>query len=168
MDFHLTKEQLLVRKMYREFAETEVKPLAEELDEEERVPLETVEKMAKLGMMGFYFPKQYGGAGGDVLAGRARIVESDGRDVTGHYQLAAWLALSAAREAGCQAALLTDGSPTCGSQFIYDGSFRGRRKAGAGVAAELLRAHGITVFSDGQIPQLLAWMAQREQDDDSM
>ncbi len=104
-----------------------------------------------------------------MLAGRARIVESDGRDVTGHYQLAAWLALSAAREAGCQAALLTDGSPTCGSQFIYDGSFfRGRRKAGAGVAAELLRAHGITVFSDGQIPQLLAWMAQREQDDDSM
>ncbi|PLP41741.1 DUF523 domain-containing protein, partial [Klebsiella pneumoniae] len=47
-----------------------------------------------------------GGTGGDVLAGRARIVESDGRDVTGHYQLAAWLALSAAREAGCQAALL--------------------------------------------------------------
>ena len=36
------------------------------------------------------------------------------------------------------------------------------------VAAELLRAHGITVFSDGQIPQLLAWMAQREQNDDSM
>ncbi|EMA2557398.1 DUF523 domain-containing protein, partial [Klebsiella pneumoniae] len=60
-----------------------------------------------------------GGTGGDVLAGRARIVESDGRDVTGHYQLAAWLALSAAREAGCQAALLTDGSPTCGSQFVY-------------------------------------------------
>lgn len=72
-----------------------------------------------------------GGTGGDVLAGRARIVESDGRDVTGHYQLAAWLALSAAREAGCQAALLTDGSPTCGSQFVYDGSFRGRRKAGS-------------------------------------
>ena len=77
------------------------------------------------------------------------------------------LALSAAREAGCQAALLTDGSPTCGSQFVYDGSFRGRRKAGAGVAADL-RAHGITVFSDGQIPQLLARMAQKEQDDDSV
>ena len=64
MDFHLSKEHLLVRKMYREFAETEVKPLAEELDEEERFPMETVEKMAKLGMMGIYFPKQYGGAGG--------------------------------------------------------------------------------------------------------
>ena len=67
MDFHLTKEQLLVRKMYREFAENEVKPLAAEIDEEERFPMETVEKMAKLGMMGIYFPKEYGGAGGDVL-----------------------------------------------------------------------------------------------------
>ena len=57
MDFHLSKEHLLVRKMYREFAENEVKPLAEELDEEERFPMETVEKMAKLGMMGIYFPK---------------------------------------------------------------------------------------------------------------
>ena len=68
MDFHLTKEQLLVRKMYREFAENEVKPLATEIDEEERFPMETVEKMAKLGMMGIYFPKEVGGAGGDVLS----------------------------------------------------------------------------------------------------
>jgi len=68
MDFHLTREQEMVRKMYREFAETEVKPLAEEIDEEERFPMETVEKMAKLGMMGIYFPKKYGGAGGDVLS----------------------------------------------------------------------------------------------------
>ena len=59
MDFHLTKEQEMVRKMYREFAENEVKPLAEELDEEERFPMETVEKMGKLGMMGIYFPKKY-------------------------------------------------------------------------------------------------------------
>ena len=68
MDFHLTKEQLMLRKMYREFAENEVKPLAEELDEEERFPMETIEKAAKLGMMGIYFPKKYGGAGGDVLS----------------------------------------------------------------------------------------------------
>ena len=64
MDFHLTKEQLLVRKMYRDFAENEVKPLAAEIDEEERFPMETVEKMAKLGMMGIPFPEKYGGAGG--------------------------------------------------------------------------------------------------------
>ena len=44
MDFHLSKEHLLVRKMYREFAETEVKPLAEELDEEERFPMDRLDR----------------------------------------------------------------------------------------------------------------------------
>ncbi len=68
MDFHLSKEQQMLRKMYRDFAENEVKPLAQEIDEEERFPMETVEKMGKLGMMGIYFPKEYGGAGGDVLS----------------------------------------------------------------------------------------------------
>ncbi|MCD8190451.1 MAG: acyl-CoA dehydrogenase family protein, partial [Clostridiales bacterium] len=68
MDFTLSKEQELVQKMYQEFAENEVKPLAQEVDEEERFPEETVKKMAKLGMMGIYFPKEYGGAGADVLS----------------------------------------------------------------------------------------------------
>ena len=68
MNFELSKEHQLLRQMYREFAENEVKPLAEEIDEEERFPMETVEKLGKLGMMGIYFPKQYGGAGADVLA----------------------------------------------------------------------------------------------------
>ena len=67
MDFHLSKEQQMLQKMYREFAENEVKPLAQEVDEEERFPEETVKKMGKLGMMGIYFPKEYGGAGGTVL-----------------------------------------------------------------------------------------------------
>ena len=67
MDFHLTREQEMLRKMYRDFAQNEVKPLAEEVDENERFPVETVEKLGKLGMMGIYFPKKYGGAGGTVL-----------------------------------------------------------------------------------------------------
>ena len=67
MDFHLTKEQEMLRKMYRDFAENEVKPIAQEVDEEERFPEETVKKLGKLGMMGIYFPKEYGGAGGTVL-----------------------------------------------------------------------------------------------------
>jgi len=68
MDFHLSKEQEMIRKMYRDFAENEVKPLAQEVDEEERFPAETVKKMAKLGMMGIYLPKEYGGAGADILS----------------------------------------------------------------------------------------------------
>ena len=68
MDFTLSKQQQMVQKMYREFAENEVKPLAKKVDAEEYFPKETVEKMAKLGMMGIYFPKSVGGAGGDVLS----------------------------------------------------------------------------------------------------
>ncbi len=68
MDFVLSKEHQMLRKLYRDFAENEVKPLAEEVDEKEMFPVETVKKLSKLGMMGVYFPKQYGGAGADVLA----------------------------------------------------------------------------------------------------
>ena len=68
MDFNLSKQHLMLRNMYRQFAETEVKPLAEEVDEEERFPVETVEKLGKLGFLGIPFPKQYGGAGADALA----------------------------------------------------------------------------------------------------
>ncbi len=68
MDFVMDREHQLLRKMYREFAENEVKPIAAEIDEEERFPEETIKKMAKLGMMGLYFPKEYGGAGADILA----------------------------------------------------------------------------------------------------
>ncbi len=68
MDFKLSKEHELLRKMYQEFAQNEVKPLAAELDEEERFPKETIPKLAKLGMLGIPFPKKYGGAGGDNLA----------------------------------------------------------------------------------------------------
>ncbi|MDD7220854.1 MAG: acyl-CoA dehydrogenase family protein, partial [Eubacteriales bacterium] len=68
MDFNLSKEELLVQQMYRSFAENEVKPLAQEVDEEERFPAETVKKMAKLGMMGTYFPKEYGGQGASYLS----------------------------------------------------------------------------------------------------
>ena len=67
MDFELNKTQELFRQMIREFAEKEVKPLAAEIDEEERFPAETVEKMARLGIMGIPVPKQYGGAGGDNI-----------------------------------------------------------------------------------------------------
>ena len=68
MDFKLTREQEMLRKMYRDFAENEVKPLAAMVDEEEMFPETTVKKMAQLGMMGIYFPKEYGGAGADYLS----------------------------------------------------------------------------------------------------
>ena len=68
MDFELTREQQLVQQMVRDFAVNEVKPIAAEIDETEQFPMENVKKMAKLGMMGIPFAKEYGGAGGDVLS----------------------------------------------------------------------------------------------------
>ncbi len=67
MDFNLSQEHLLARELFRSFAEKEVKPLAQEVDEEERFPLETVEKMGRLGFLGIPIPKEYGGQGCDYL-----------------------------------------------------------------------------------------------------
>ena len=67
MDFTLSKEHEMARQLFKEFAENEVKPLAQEVDETETFPRETVEKMAKYGFMGIPVPKEYGGQGCDTL-----------------------------------------------------------------------------------------------------
>ena len=94
------------------------------------------------------------GQGNDVLNGCAQMVENDGRNVTQPYVLAAWLALKTAQSHGCRFAILTDGSPTCGSQNVYDGAFSGVTVPGEGVAAALLREHGVEVFSEFQLEAL--------------
>ncbi|MDD6104390.1 MAG: acyl-CoA dehydrogenase [Bacteroidales bacterium] len=67
MNFKLTPTQSLFKQMIREFAEKEVKPLAATIDEEERFPQESVDKMAALGLFGIPLPVEYGGAGGDNI-----------------------------------------------------------------------------------------------------
>ena len=67
MDFCLDKKHDMARTLFKEFAETEVKPLAQEVDETEHFPAGTVEKMAKAGFMGIPVPKEYGGQGCDPL-----------------------------------------------------------------------------------------------------
>jgi len=67
MDFTLSKEHEMARTLFREFAEKEVKPLAQEVDETEVFPRATVEKMAKNGFLGIPVPKEYGGQGCDPL-----------------------------------------------------------------------------------------------------
>ena len=62
-----TPEFKAFQNLIKEFVEKEVKPLAAEIDEQERFPKETIEKMAKLGLMGLPFPAQYGGAGANNL-----------------------------------------------------------------------------------------------------
>ena len=67
MDFTLRKEHEMARTLFRDFAEKEVKPLAQEVDETEEFPRETVRKMAKNGFLGIPVPKEYGGQGCDPL-----------------------------------------------------------------------------------------------------
>ncbi|MDK2966569.1 MULTISPECIES: acyl-CoA dehydrogenase family protein [Lacrimispora] len=68
MDFSLSRKHLLAQSLYRSFTENEVKPMAHEVDEKEIFPRETVEKMARYGLMGIPVPKEYGGQGCDVLS----------------------------------------------------------------------------------------------------
>lgn len=96
MNFQLTKEQEFVRKMVRDFATNEVEPLAADIDQEHRFPTETVEKMAKYGMMGIPFPTEYGGAGGDHVSYAIAVEElskacgSTGVILSAHTSLCCW------------------------------------------------------------------------------
>ena len=67
MDFVLSREHEMARTLFRDFAQNEVKPLAQEVDETEHFPWDTVRKMQKIGFMGIPMPKEYGGQGCDVL-----------------------------------------------------------------------------------------------------
>lgn len=96
MNFQLTKEQEFVRKMVREFATNEVEPLAAEIDQEHRFPVETVEKMAKYGLLGVPFPTEYEGAGGDHISYAitveelSRVCASTGVICSAHTSLCCW------------------------------------------------------------------------------
>lgn len=95
-----------------------------------------------------------GASGVDVLEGRARVLEVSGGDVTAQFIAGAERALAFARANGCTYALLIDGSPSCGSVAIYDGSFSGVKHAGNGVTAALFEKAGIAVFSPADIDRL--------------
>lgn len=93
-------------------------------------------------------------SGNDVLLGDARIIEETGRDVTVLYQEAARQALVLALQEKCRYAILTDGSPSCGVRFIYDGNFASNRHSGSGITTALLEKNGIRVFSEAEIETL--------------
>ncbi|MGD7216957.1 DUF523 domain-containing protein, partial [Ralstonia pseudosolanacearum] len=93
------------------------------------------------------------GGGAAVLRGTARVVEHHGHDVTDAFVRGAQRALAAAQEAGVRVAVLTERSPSCGSAFLYDGSFSEQLLHGEGVTAALLRQHGIRVFSQHQLDE---------------
>ena len=83
MDLDLTEEQTMIRDLARDFAEKEVRPIAESIDREARFPRETVARMAELGLMGIAVPEAYGGSGGDTVA-YALAVEELARACASH------------------------------------------------------------------------------------
>ncbi|GGB31217.1 putative acyl-CoA dehydrogenase YngJ [Lentibacillus populi] len=78
MNFELTKEQAMIKKMVRNFAENVIKPRAIEIDKTAKFPLDIFEQMGELGLLGIPFPEQYGGSGGDTIS-YAIAVEEIGR-----------------------------------------------------------------------------------------
>ena len=96
MDFMLTEQQQMMKKLFAEFAEKEVKPLAAEVDEDERFPRENVEKMKACKMMGIPFSREYGGAGADYLSYILAVEElskkcgTTGVVLSAHTSLGTW------------------------------------------------------------------------------
>ncbi|KMJ56326.1 acyl-CoA dehydrogenase [Bacillus sp. LL01] len=96
MNFLLTDEQDMIRKMVRDFAKNEVEPTVEERDEEERFDREIFDKMAELGLTGIPWPEEYGGIGADYVSyciaveELSRVCASTGVTLSAHTSLAGW------------------------------------------------------------------------------
>lgn len=108
---------------------------------------------------GFSTPREpaeiIGGTGEDVLNGTAKIITSSGEDVTDLYMKGAAQTLAFAKEINASAVILKENSPSCGSNFIYNGSFSGKKIAGNGVTAALLKQAGYRVISENQLDDIL-------------
>lgn len=103
-----------------------------------------------------------GGDGHLVLLGQATVMEDTGNDVTDLFIEGANRALALAKKSGVKVAVLTDGSPTCGSSYVYNGRFDGGTVPGMGVTAALLEQNGVRVFSEDWIEEAVATVAALE------
>jgi uncharacterized protein YbbK (DUF523 family) len=93
------------------------------------------------------------GDGGLVLSRRTGVININGQDVTKCFLAGAQKAFELADAYKIKLAVFKEGSPSCGSGYIYDGSFSGIKKPGKGVAVALLEKNGIRVFSEREIPE---------------
>jgi uncharacterized protein YbbK (DUF523 family) len=105
------------------------------------------------------------GQGAQVLDGRLSVLTIEGEDVTAAFVAGAEQALALVRQHGIRLALLKARSPSCGNLENYDGSFTGRRVAGEGVTAALLKRAGVQVFSEEQLPAAALALARLESAD---
>jgi uncharacterized protein YbbK (DUF523 family) len=106
-----------------------------------------------------------GGNGQAVVDGVASVITHQGVDVTSSFVAGAGAALDAARRQNVRLAILKDGSPSCGSEWIYDGTFTGlKRDGGQGVTTTLLERNGIRVFNELHFDEAAAYLKILETD----
>lgn len=129
---------------------------------EDREEIEELIDLVKSGQAVFLCPEQAGGlttprepaeiergkTAKEVLDGEARVLTITGKDVTDQFIAGAQQALELCQRFGVEAAVLKSGSPSCGSEQTYDGSFSDRLIAGKGITGELLEKQGIKVYSE--------------------
>lgn len=98
--------------------------------------------------------------GNSVLDGTAKVFDNQGNDVSENFINGAKKALETAQLHNVKVAILKEKSPSCGSSFIYDGTFSSVRKIGQGVTTALLERNGIKVFSDLEIEKAAEYLKQ--------
>lgn len=103
-----------------------------------------------------------GANGGRVLLGLARVIENTGNDVSAEFVAGATQARATAQARGIRVAVLKEGSPSCGSGYIYDGNFNGSTLADMGVTAACLTEAGVRVFSERQWDEAQAFLSNIE------
>ena len=95
------------------------------------------------------------GTGADVLDNRTTVINENGDDRTREFILAAQKTLEVAKANEIKIAVLKSKSPSCSTEFVYDGFFSGRLIEGRGVAAELLYRNGVTLFDENNFEELI-------------
>lgn len=93
-------------------------------------------------------PVELNNEASEVINGNGKALSNQGEDVTKQFIDGAYETLRIAKELGATKAVLKEGSPSCGSNYIYDGTFSGNKIKGKGITAQVLENEGITVFSD--------------------
>lgn len=102
------------------------------------------------------------GAGEAVIQRLAVIRTGDGTNLSDAFRRGAEIALETAQRHGIRVALLKEGSPSCASLYVYDGTFSGTRVAGRGVTAALLESAGVRVFNEASIEAAQVWIEMLE------
>jgi uncharacterized protein YbbK (DUF523 family) len=101
------------------------------------------------------------GDGTAVLRELAKVINRDGKDMTERFVIGAQKALEQVLSQSIAFAVMKDGSPSCGSSYIYNGSFTSVSEAGQGVTVALLEENGVRVFSEHQITEAAAYLTRR-------